>query len=583
MARTRNAHGPSSPAWVLAMLHLAWAVVAGCSPAEYARQADQAAYRLIKEKQLLALGRPKDFSIEYRPVDPAKLPQPPGPGPTTRPASSLPAASAAAKAGPGGAGGTTTARTARRLSLPECLHIAFRNSRAFQTRKEQLYSQALTLANLRHDWSLVSGSLTSSESYQRNANGSTTWSGSGDAELSFAQRLATGGAATLAAGLDFATDFLGIRGTSFGSFLEANFTQPLWRGAWRNFAYEELYRAERDLALAVLDYDRFTQTFAVDVAAEYYRVLQKQDELDNERENLRRLEQTAKFVKAQVAGGMISRVQADQAEQNVLAARARIERTAQRYRDALDAFKLTLGLPISAAIELDRRELARLKPLPIPFDEQQAVRVALRTRPDVLRRYAQLRDAGRDVEIAADAFNPSLDLALGIVAYGKTPRKPFDVQFRRHVQTAELSFDYQLDQTDNRDAYRRAVIAHAKARRDLEEFLDRVQLEVRQAYRALVQSRNTYDIQRKSVALAKRRTKLARLEQKEGLASTRDVLEAEDALRSSKIALTSALVNYVTTRLRFLSTLGMIAVDGEGRLHERDKPFYLDRYRGDAP
>ena len=101
--------------------------------------------------------------------------------------------------------------------------------------------------------------------------------------------------------------------------------------------------------------------------------------------------------------------------------------------------------------------------------------------------------------------------------------------------------------------------------------------------RSLVQSKRTYDIQTAAVKLAVRRIKLARLEQKEGLASTRDVLEAEDALRNSRNALTAALVNYVTTRLRFLATLGLIAVDAQGRFHERPKPLYLNRYRGDAP
>lgn len=54
-------------------------------------------------------------------------------------------------------------------------------------------------------------------------------------------------------------------------------------------------------------------------------------------------------------------------------------------------------------------------------------------------------------------------------------------------------------------------------------------------------------------------------------------------MRNSKNALTTALVNYVTTRLRFLATLGMIEVDEQGRFNERAKPEYLDRYRGDAP
>jgi len=95
----------------------------------------------------------------------------------------------------------------------------------------------------------------------------------------------------------------------------------------------------------------------------------------------------------------------------------------------------------------------------------------------------------------------------------------------------------------------------------------------------LVQSERTHRIQQKAFALATRRTKMSRLEQKEGVASTRDVLEAEDALRSSKNALTTALVSYTTTRLNFLADLGMISVAEKGKIHERTEPFYFDRLR----
>jgi len=563
---SRRAPGRVVAAWAAGVAGgIALLASAGCRPDQYAQQADKAVYRLVKEKQQLALGQPARFDVAYAPFartgddEAAKVivvrgkPIPVGP---LKPCV---------------------------LNLADCLQIAVRNSREYQTQKEDLYSEALSLANLRHDWSLLGGAVTSEEKLTRDRDNFNTWSGTGAAGLTFTQQLLTGGAATLATGLDFATDFLGIRSTTFGSFLSANVTQPLWRGAWRGFAYEDLYRAERDLALSVIEYDRYRQTFAVGIAADYYRVLQRREQLADEEENLGRVEQTAKFVKAQADEGMISRVQADQAEQDVLNAKARIEQSRQSYRDALDAFKLTLGLPIAASVEPDRADLAALKPLKIPFDEPQAIRVALRTRPDVLTQYAGLRDARRDVEIAADGFNPRIDVAAGISVAGKAPRLPFKTQFHRETKTASLVFDYQLDQTDNRDAYRLAVIAQARAQRDLEGFLDQVQLEVRRSYRSLIQSENTYGIQKASVALAKRRTKLARLEQKEGLASTRDVLEAENALRSSKIALTTALVDYVNTRLQFLATLGMISVNEQGRFNERNEPFYLDRYRGDAP
>ena len=134
-----------------------------------------------------------------------------------------------------------------------------------------------------------------------------------------------------------------------------------------------------------------------------------------------------------------------------------------------------------------------------------------------------------------------------------------------------------MDQTDNRDAYRNAIINLAGAKRNFAAFVDGVRLEVRQSYRTLLQSRRSYELQKRSVEIARRRRKLASLQQKEGEASARDVLEAEEALRSAQNGLTAALISYTTTRLEFLASLGMISVDEKGQIHERAKPFEFNR------
>jgi len=96
---------------------------------------------------------------------------------------------------------------------------------------------------------------------------------------------------------------------------------------------------------------------------------------------------------------------------------------------------------------------------------------------------------------------------------------------------------------------------------------------VRTSYRTLMQSERSYRLQLQNVQIAKRRRKLASLQQKAGQASARDVLEAEDALRRAENGLTNALISYTTTRLEFLATLGMLSVDEKGRIHERAEPF----------
>lgn len=538
---------------------------AGCSLSEYARQADQEALATIAAGQHGALGSGRPFDVTYRPVR----------APTSRPAGAVQIGEKSLSAGDG---------KPVTITLPEALEIAARNSRSFQTRREQLYTDGLALANERRSWTWpqLGGDVTGDASWSATERGGrTAKSVATDVGPTLTQRLAGGGVLVLAATLDFATDFLGTSGATVGSLLDVNFTQPLLRGAWRDLAYEDLYRAERDFLFAVYAYERFTQTFAADIVTKYYAVLQQRDQLENEKANIERLEETLALTRVLVEGGQVSPIQRDQAEQNLLNAQVRFERNSQSYRNALDQFKIVLGLPVVANLELEYpgelERLAGLGPKAVVLDEARAVAAALTVRPDVLTEQAELRDAARDVEIAADSFLPQLDLELGVSAPGTDPRRPQRLQLHRHTRAASLTFSYDVDQTDNRDAYRNAIINLAGAKRNFAAFVDGVRLEVRQSYRTLLQSRRSYELQKRSVEIARRRRKLASLQQKEGEASARDVLEAEEALRSAQNGLTAALISYTTTRLEFLASLGMISVDEKGQIHERAKPFEFNR------
>ncbi len=157
------------------------------------------------------------------------------------------------------------------------------------------------------------------------------------------------------------------------------------------------------------------------------------------------------------------------------------------------------------------------------------------------------------------------------------------LQWHRRTRFAGVTFNYELDQTDNRDAYRLAIIAHDRSQRNLEEFIDEVRLDVRESYRELIRSQRSYEIQLRNVKTAKRRSDLSALEQKAGRASARDVLTSQRSLLDARNGLAAALVSYTTTRVQFLATLGMIYVDKRGLLHERDEPFKFDRIQERYP
>ncbi len=536
----------------------------GCTLNWYAKDADRIAYSSIRSAQGAAIGKAGAFNVKYRPF-----------GGENDKDGQIVVGKKVILIGSG---------KVQVLELDECLEIAFRNSREFQTEKEQLFSTALAVASDRRSWSwpLLAGQITGEADETRVRKGAdTTESGSAQGAATLTQRLITGGVLVLGATLDFATDFLGSDGITAGSLIDVNFTQPLLQGAWRGLAYEDQYRLERDFLFAVFEYERFTQTFAADIIDQYYSVLQQRDQLANEAANIDRLKDTLALTRVQAEGGQVSRIQQDQAEQNLISAQVRYETNRQRYHNALDDFRLALGLPVEAQVELDYpgalEALVKAGPKPIGVKEPEAIGIALSVRPDVLGERAELRDAERDVDIAADNFLPQLDVEFDLSAPSVAPKKFEEVRIDRRTLVNSVTFQYDIDQTDNRNTYRNAVIAMEKAKRDLAEFEDGVRIEVRQAYRTLLRSRRNYELQVRNVEIAKRRRKLASLQQKEGQASARDVLEAEEDLRSAQNGLTTAVIDYTTTRLTFLASLGMISVNEKGKVHERAEPFRFDR------
>ncbi len=555
--------GTPASSWVVATLLVLLHAAGGCTRRWYAKDADRTAYSAIKSARGKAVGKADDFDVKYKPFGPEKEKD----GQIVVGKKVIPIGTGKAQA----------------LTLDECLEIAFRNSREFQTEKEELYSTALAVASDRRSWNwpLLAGGITAEASETRVGKADTTESGVAQAAPTVTQRLVSGGTLVLGATLDFATDFLGSDGITVGSLIDANFTQPLLRGAWRDLAYEGQYRLERDFLFAVFEYERFTQTFAATIITQYYSVLQQRDLLANEAANIERLKDTLALTRTQAEAGQVSRIQQDQAEQNLITAQVRYETNRQSYNNALDNFKLTLGLPVEAGMEPDYpaalEVLVKAGPKAIVTKETEAIGVALSVRPDVLTERAKLRDAERDVEIAADNFLPQLDVKFDYSAPSVGPKRFEKVRFGRRTLINSVTFEYNIDQTDNRNTYREALIAMEKANRDLAEFEDGVRVEVRQAYRTLLRSGRNYELQVRNVEIAKRRRKLASLEQKEGQASARDVLEAEEALRSAQNGLTGALISYTTTRLTFLASLGMISVNEKGKVNERAEPFRFDR------
>ncbi|MDP6519433.1 MAG: TolC family protein, partial [Planctomycetota bacterium] len=132
------------------------------------------------------------------------------------------------------------------------------------------------------------------------------------------------------------------------------------------------------------------------------------------------------------------------------------------------------------------------------------------------------------------------------------------------------ALDGPLDRLAERNAYRAQLISLAAAERDLVASEDSIVAGVRDALRGVGNSRQSHAIQRGAVHLARRRVESAQLNLDAGRASTRDWLEAREALLEAENAASAALIDYTLARLDLYLQLEVLVVDSAG-LHAADE------------
>ncbi len=594
-------------------------LLAACaSPAEHRLDADRVAGQIIADTQEEALGRTEPFTVEPPsetlrrrllldqglPVTaPASLGSdrlepvehwPEGPERTGEPPDASPR------------GGTSPLG----LGLVDALQVGARNSREYQSRKEEIFRTALDLDLEREAFRSTFTGLVEGIVGVDGASGETVTGTGLSGGGSIARRLESGAELTGRIAVDLVKLLTQDRSSSLGILADATVSIPLLRGAGRHIVTEPLQQAEREVVYAIWSFERFKREFAVEVAGSYLAVLQAGQEVKNAEENYRGLIVSTRSARRLAESGRLPGFQYDQALQNELRARNRWISARESHARRLDGLKLLLGLPVDARISLDEAELVRLAdrareklgsspeegggaevppadaPVilrepggdeagPLELSESIALPLALQRRLDLQVALGRVRDAQRKVVVAADALRGELTL-LGSARAGERRTtataglEDASLDLSAGSFEALLNVDLPLERTAERNAFRESYINLERAVREVQALEDRVKLSVRDDLRTLRESREGMRIQSLAVAIAERRVKSTDLFLQAGRAEIRDVLESQEALINAQNALTAALVGYRLSELELQRDLGVLEVDGEGLWKEFD-------------
>jgi outer membrane protein TolC len=462
-----------------------------------------------------------------------------------------------------------------RLDLFRSLEYAVQHSRDYQTQMEELYLAALDVTLERH---LFSPRPFANASYIYDGGGADVNNRSAltaVAQAGVRQRLPYGGE-IVASGLVQFVDALNET-TENGESAEIALrgSIPLLRGAGM-VNLENLINSERQVVYAVRDFEQYRRGFAVDIAAAYFNILTAQQRVVNRRTNYRNLSMLLERSQALYEAGRLNFLQVQTSGASLYRAEAALVQEEANLENAVDNFKLLIGMDI----EEDLIVLPSALDVTVPdIEKRDLIETAHKYRLDLQTSRDIVDDAQRRVKVAANGLLPELNI-IGDARIGnraETAARKLDD--RTGEYTAGLRLDLPVDRVAERNDYRRQLIGLDRARRDLEDNKEVIAAQVLARVRAIRTAQATVGIQTRSVELAQRRLEYANELLVTGKTTdARNVTDAQQDLLTAQDNYEDARARLQVEILRFLRDSGTLRVDPKAGALGRA----LDRVAADA-
>lgn len=568
-----------------------WLLLAacGCSPEHYEHSADVAANRILRDRERETLGynpqveapvktqaEPTTRAYEKLPLTSISPPtrvtvermttemplRPLGPeqfnyDPNT-PLDLIPQEMTQFQNGGGMLGPDAPDSRRQRLDLFQCIQYAVQHSRPYENKMADLFIATLDVSLQRHLFEPrpFMESTYTIDGGQKDVNYRSALTATN--AIGVRQQLPYGGeivakqlVQTIEALNDKTQD-----GSSAGVVMQASI--PLLRGAGL-VNLEPLIKSERELVYAVRDFEAYRRSFAVDIASQYLRLVNQQQQIANRVRNYRNLRQLTQRTQALYEAGKLSFLDVQRSLQNQLSSENDLIAAISGYQSTLDDFKIVLGMDVEAELEVVAMELA----ISVPAHRQnQAIEAALRYRLELQTTKDRIDDARRNVSNAKNGLLPSLNFAgttYGGTAGGGSSLDRFSGDSVTY--NAGLVLDVPLDNVAERNAYRRSLITLERAQRDFVTVKQQVISDVRDVDRSIAVADATLKIQKRSLDLARKRLELANELLMQGKKGALDVVDAESALLSAQDAYDRAKTNMQSLILQYLRDTGTLRMD----------------------
>lgn len=448
------------------------------------------------------------------------------------------------------------------LSLEDSLSWATANAQEYRFAEYDYLSTTLSLLSELHLWGPRFFDSVNITTDADSTNGLYDTSLTVVNDFQVTHRLPYGGSVSASALTSVAQSLhSGVSGSNIeSSVLDLSLELPLLMGSGI-VARETLIQSRRNLVYAARTFERFRRSFFRSIAGDYLNLVVQRQSLANAQNGVESLRQLASRQSALYESGRTRLYDAADAENQALAAVARLSQSWERYRLATDRFKVRIGWPINELVRIEPTSLG-LRPLEV--DMQIAVDQALRYRLDLQNEQDMVGDAIRRVQNAKNSVLPSLDLTAGAsLPTSNNDMAGFD---QRDVDySVGLSLGIPLDRETERISVRQNQILLERQKRSLRTSRESVAIEVRSSLRNIEVFKFTLDLQKRNVEIAQ--LGLNSINADPDRVSVLDQTRAISELQSAKDARDSARRDLELSIVDYLLQAGQLRIQQNGNMY----------------
>jgi outer membrane protein TolC len=292
------------------------------------------------------------------------------------------------------------------------------------------------------------------------------------------------------------------------------------------------------------------------IQSQFIDLLKYREEMRHIRDSFRRLETQLKAAKAFVAVGMAPQLNVLQNE----VALARVRQEEIRLQNAMRSCEIRLGQYLGLAPDATVRYIGELGAYGrgTGYTEIEAVKIALKSRPDLLIADKSIEAAAKDSHAAAGNYLPKVEVAYSNMAMDRDFIDRRFVDYSRNYWQISLNFTWDIfsggHTTFSYLAERKRMAALRKA---YEDTLNAARTDVITSWMEMATCEELIKASRTNVTAAKESYAMANKRYVTGIGTITELLDAQEQLTKAEIDASRAVAEYQAARVKFFFYIGM--------------------------